>query len=358
MSKTISQKLSDGDMQPPPQKKSQGSARDFTHKKHKKPLKSNITNKVKSRRSEVVTPGDSEDDDGEGDSSAIEEQKSAVDEPDALALSGAQQQAVVPAARRLAGHKSIEADMFNDTDMTEDIQAVAGAENDGAGSDDDDYADVENVSNSEESEDEVDERNILRSAERDLIDEFERTEERRNANTVAFDMNDMTLQEDEALARRLSLQGSDSQNDEFGLVIDMNEDPFYGFPKDDSIYADMWNEAESALWRMPETIRGREGSDPSTTTQKRVRFEETFSRSSSKSDSEDPGEAFPDLFTASDDPMVKQKIALGMEHDTGMHDFPDTDSFYDFEDEDEKLAFEVDEGSDSDDDLSSDDCML
>ena len=247
--------------------------------------------------------------------------------------------------------------MFQPTKLNDAAQAVAGAEHHLDGSDDD-YADVENVSDSEASEYEADERSILKSAEHDLIDEFERTEDRRNTNIMTNDMNDMALHEDEALARRLSLQGTDSQVDGFNFEIDMNEDPFCGLARNDNLYDDMWKEAESAIWRMPDSIRSRETSDPSSTTQKRVRFEATPARSSSMSGSDDANEAFPDLFTAADDPTVKQRIALGLDVDFNVrpNDLNDNESFYDFEDEDERLAFELDEASDSDEDLSSDDC--
>ena len=359
MSKINSRQLLGGETPTPPQNKSRASARGFSQKRQKKPMKSNITNKVKSTHASAITPADSQSDDEEGDSSAIEEQKSTGEEPDAFALSDAQQQVFNGAAVRLTGHELEEHDMFKDVSMTDEEQAVAGAQQSRNGIDDNDYADVEYVSDSDESQDGADERSILRSAERDLIGEFERTEQRRNASTVTFDMNGMALHEDEALARRLSLHGSDSQNDEFGFPINLDIDPFEGLAKDDNKYEDMCYEAESALWRMPETVRSREGSDPAATLQKRVRFEDVFSTGSSRSNSEDANDAFPDLFTALDDPGVMQSIALGMEQDSSLHhaDFGDAESFFDFEDEDEKLAFEVDEESDSDDDRSSYDCM-
>ena len=359
MAKVTTPQFSEGELQTP-RKNHHSSMRGSSNKSHKKPTKSNITNKVKSRQSGSAVIDDGQSDDENGDSSAIEEQQDTTEEPDAFALSGAQQ-SFDEAAKRLAGHEFGDQDMFENMSMTASSQAMAGATRDGYGSDDDDYADVENVSDSEVSGaegDEDDERSILRSVEKDLIDEFERTEQRQNANIMMMDMNDMALDEDEALARRLSLQGTDGQTDEFGFAVNMNEDPFYGFSKNDNVYNDMWNEAESALWRMPQPARARESSDPASTTQKRVRFEEIHSRDSSRSDSEDPNESFPDIFAASDDPVVKQRIAFGLEQDDGFlqNDFADAESFYDFEDEDEKLAFEVDEESDSEDDLSSYDC--
>ena len=138
----------------------------------------------------------------------------------------------------------------------------------------------------------------------------------------------------------------------------MNEDPFLGLMKHGHLYNDLWNEAESAIWRMPETIRQHQGGDANGTTQKRVRFEETQSRDTSIASSEDPNDAFPDLFAASDDPAVKERLALAVDQEI---DFPqnydDAESVYDFEDDDEKFAFEVDENSDSEYDSSSYDCM-
>ena len=178
---------------------------------------------------------------------------------------------------------------------------------------------------------------------------------------MTFDLNEMALHEDEVLARRLNLRGDDSQTTELDLGIDVSEDPFFGLSRDTNEYNEMWNAAESALWRMPETARTRENDEPGTGNQKRVRFHEEMDfRSPSRSDSEDPNEAFPDLFAvAADDPIIKQQIALGMKHDYGIQEdeVNDAESFYDF-DEDEKLAFEIDEESDSAGDLSGNDCML
>ena len=321
-------------------------------------MKSNITNKVKSRHSGNPPASSEDESDGdEGDGGTIDEQPDSAEEPDVFALSSARQHEF-DAARRLAGLEGEDDDMFQDMEINDATQAVAGDEFKIDGSEDNDYVDVDDVSDSDASDGENDELHVLQSAERDLIDEFERTEQRRNANTVTNDMSEMAIHEEEALARRLSLQANDSQVDEFGFEINMNEDPFFGLAKNDNLYADMWNEAESALWRMPETVRTREQSDPSSTTQKRVRFFEPDSRESSSSGTEDPNESYPDLFAASDDPLVKQRIALNLEQDIAVNgkDFADADSFYDFADEDEKLAFQLDEQSDSEDDMSSYDC--
>ena len=355
MSKSTSQKLSHGDMQKKPQSIAQNSSR----KTPKKPMKSNITSKMRTGRTEVVTPGDVEGEDDEGDSSATEEHDDTAEDPDVSALPGAQRQPGGETGKRLAGHDRKQPDMFSDIGVTDDTQTVAGAdEEEYEGSDEDDYEDVEDVTDDEQSADEVEERNILRSAERDLIGEFERNEQRRNATVMTSDMTLMALDEEEALARRLSLQGSDSQTDDFGYPINMDEDPFRGFQKDGDTYRSLWEEAETALWRMPETTRSRESSDPASANQKRVRFQEIEVDSSSGSDSEDPNEIYPDLLDAAEVPNLEHIIALGLAFDAKVdqNGFNDAESFYDFEDEDERLALQVDEESDSDEDLSSSDC--
>ena len=349
MAKPAPQKNSNGDLQMQRQQKS-----------GKKPMKSNITNKVKPRHTAGTPPaGDSQNEDDEGDSSAVEEHRNAADEPDVFALSGAPRLRVDEAAQHLAGHKSRDEDMFHAVVWDDTPQAFAGAECDPNESDED-YADVENVSDSDESETDQDDRGILRSAEQDLIDEFERTEQRRNASSMANDLNDLDLQEDTAIARHWNSQ---SIGNIFGIdEVNMDEDPFFGLQNDDSLYKDMLDDAEFAIWRMPDSLRDREDSNPSSATQKRVRFEEEQSGRSSLASSdgtEDPGEAFPDLFAAADDPAVKHQLSLSHEQDVAsqQHDLVDTESFYDFEDEDEKLAFQLEEGSDSDDDMSSYHCM-
>jgi hypothetical protein len=353
MSKITSQKLADGDIQ----KKPRSNAQIASRKAPKKPMKSNITSKMKTRRSEIVAPGDTQGEDEEGDSSATEEHDDTPEDPDVSALPGAQRQSVGEPGKRLAGREPIVPDMFKVVSTSDDAQGIPGAdEEDYEGSDEDGYEDLEDVSDGEESVNDVDERSILQSAERDLIDEYERKEDRRNAAVMTNDMNLMALDEEQDLARRLSLQGSDSQTDEFGFPIDMNADPFYGFRVEGATYKDLWVEAETTLF--PSMARSRESSDPASTTQKRVRFEEIQVDSSSGSDSEDPNDAYPDLLDASEVPNLKQRIALGLELNAGLdrNGFNDAESFYDFEDEDERRAFEIDEESDSDEDLSSYEC--
>lgn len=345
-------------MQNHQQKKLQGNGHGVPRKGSKTSTKSNDPKETTARHAGTVLSNiDGQDENDEGNSSATEGRNDSSQEQDVSALSGARD--IGNATQLLTGLQSVDDDMFQETDGSQNLQAVAGAELELAESDyDNDYADVEDVSDSDESESDANENSILRSAENDLINEFERNEGRLNTNLMLNDMNDMALN-DEALAIELSLQSADSQTAGRNFEIDMNDDPFFGLAQQEHLYQDMLREAESKVWRMPDTVRTREASDPSSTTQKRVRFEETEFKSPSLSGSDDANEAFPDLFADADDPLVKQQIALGAEADLGMlqHDFADADSFYDFEDEDEKLAFEVDEESDSDDDRSSYDCM-
>jgi hypothetical protein len=140
----------------------------------------------------------------------------------------------------------------------------------------------------------------------------------------------------------------------------MNEDPFYGFPTQGDEYQQMWGAAESSIWRMPETVRNSEAGDLTSTTQKRVRFEETHYSSPSGSEDEDPNDAFPDLFTPADDPSVSQSLSHDIYHGFVFpeRDYGDNESFYDFEDEDEKLAFEIDEQSDSSENSADYNCTF
>lgn len=328
-------------------------------KSSKKPMKSNITNKMKSRQA-MSQPQEMDDDDGvggEGESSAEDEHGDSAEEPDVSALSGALRSRHTS---RLAGITSDTRDTVHNKGSDEEMQALSGAERLEC-ENDDDYADVEDVSDSEGSDDGEDEHTVLRSAEQDLINEFERTEERRNADNMVVNLNGMGIDDDgdDVIARHLSMPAPIDHLLDFGLDVNMNEDPFYGLANHDNLYRDMWNEAESEIWRMPESIRHRPNID-SNGNQKRVRFEETRSRQSSTTseEEEDPSDAFPDLFAASDNPAVKHRLALAVDQDIDIlrNDIDDNESFYDFEDEDERLAFELDEDSDSDGESSDYDC--
>lgn len=306
---------------------------------------------------DVELEGEEEDSSADDDTSDEEE-----GEPNGLALSGAQNWNSTEKGERLAGLNA--GDMF----MNDAFQAVAGAEMDDQESDDDDYAGVEDVSDDEEFVEEPNSKNALRAAEQDLIDEFERTEERRDATNMTADMDTMLLQEinDSPQTRRSSLSSTASLPDAFDLNINMDDDPFLGLASHDSLYQDMFNEAENliaaqdalASWRQPE----RDDSEEYVGTKKRVRFmepqetQETRSRSSSlSSEEEDPSVAFPDLFDPQDDALLRSRFGIDVDLDASFqHDYSDTGSYYDFEGEEERLALEIDdEESDTDDDLST-----
>jgi len=290
---------------------------------------------------------DESDDD---DSSASDEQDDSTKEADVFALSG---------EHSLAGH------CMNDTYRNDMFQATAGAEEEEEVSPDGDYADVENISDDEDSVGDLHDGRLMRSAEQDLIQEFERTEHKHNANTMTEGMNEMLIQDD-ALARRLS-PNSASDSPAFGdeplrgvFGIDMNDDPFLGLSQNDGLYREMYDDAEEALglWRLPDSDRNQQKSQDTSSNKKRVRFEDierTVSRSSSLS-SEDANDAFPDLFAGQDDPAVRQRFALDMDPDAAFHyDFDDAASFYDFDGEEERLALELDEEESDDDDDDVDD---
>lgn len=342
----------------------QSQAKTASKKGGKKPLKSNITNKIKSTRSmNSASAGVAESEDDESDSAAIDEHMDADEDGDAFALSNGRQQAVGGAERHSAGPQNKDEDMIMSDEMT-------GAQQSTDEDDDDQYADVEDVDDSEISDDDddgdLDESRVLRSAEDDLIGEFERSEQRREANGVANAMDGMALHDDEAhdiaLAQELSLQEA-NPHVEFDFEVNMNDDPFVGLTGDDSIYKAMWDEAEMAMWRRP-GLSSPKQRPVANGTQKRVRFEEVrdkFSRESSPASSEDANDAFPDLFASQDDPMVQRHLALDVEDDQGLlpYDWGDLESCYDFDGDEENLAFQLDEEDDSDeseDDSDVSDC--
>lgn len=314
---------------------------------HRKSAMKTKSSAMSGQSAAIQAAGDNEEDDDSDDSSIMDEddEGDALDEADAMALSNAH-----TGEQRLAGLKA-------DNVFFDDIQqAVAGAAMDSANaSDDDDYAGVEEISDDEGS---VKDSQVMRAAEADLIDEFERTEERRNANVMTAEMDTMFLQDDDALARRLSLASNGSQpneSDPFNFDVDMNADPFSGFGFGDSQYQELYNDAESALsdWR-----NDRHNSEDSLERKKKVRFQEpheVLSRSSSMSSSEDQGEAFPDLFAAHDDPSLRAHFGLDVDLDAGFQN-DDAGSCYDFDGEEERLALAIDEESDTDDESSSVEC--
>lgn len=343
MAKLASQSVPGGDAPNGKQRRTQSNNR---------PSKGGNAKKTSKQVSREQDDAASEAETSEGDSSATaEHEDESQEEPDDVALSDAQNLDALNAEQRLAGLHSGDI-MFDD-----EPQAVAGATatmTDSIG-DDDDYGDVEEISDDEESLADESDRKFRRAAEMDLIDEFERGEEQRDSNFVTSGMNGMFLQDDDALARELSVNGGGEAQDEAGPNIDLDEDPFLGLPAGDSLYQEMWDDAEDALalWRTTDETKTRDNSVESGLIKKRVRFMDTRSRSSSMSSSEDPNEVFPDLFAAQDDPMVRQRFALDVDPDaTFQYDQGDAGSYYDFDGEEELLALEIDVDSDSEVDVS------
>ncbi|KAK1820682.1 hypothetical protein LTR12_004846 [Friedmanniomyces endolithicus] len=291
-----------------------------------------------SRESSIVSDADSDEEAEEADSSADEASDEEESEPDESALSD------VRAQLRLAGFAS--RDMFED----DTAQAVTGATM--SDDDDGDYAGVEDLSDDEEDIGESNDLSVLRAAEQDLRDEFERTEQRRNADSMTDGMDTMFLQRDEAFARRLGLQVGQSQPDGLGFSVNLDDDPFVGLQFDDSLYQEMYDDAEKALGmgignEDQCNLQSREGSAA-------LRFQEphkTPSRQSSMSNSDDPNDLYPDLFDAQDDPALRQRFGLDVDLDANFRmDYSDAGSCYDFDGDEERMALAIDdEESDSDD---------
>lgn len=343
-------KISNGDVL-----KRQSHAKAASKKGSKKPFKSNFTSQYKSSHAADSGAAANESDEEESDSSATEEHKNPDEDGDVFALPNGRQQPLVAAMRRSAGPRSKDEDMI----MSDDVPATAGAVQD-TDDDDDQYADVEDIEESEASDDDgdINECDVRRAAESDLIGEFERSEQRREASGVTNAIQDMALEDDEAndiaLAQELSIQDANPHVD-FDFEVNMNDDPFVGLPGDDTIYKAMWDEAEMAMWRRPGSTSPKQRTATNGGTQKRVRFEEVndaASRASSPASSEeDAGEAFPDLFASQDDPMIQRQLALDVEDDNGLlsNDWGDLESCYDFDGDEEDVAWKVDEEEDSED---------
>ena len=299
--------------------------------------KKTTTNKVSPSSSVGTDSADAvEGEDDEADSSAIEDQPSSdEEEADASALSGARQNGVA-ARQRPAGLKTNNNEDTTMNDGDDDDQTMAGAEEDATdGDDEDDYADIEDISDSEASDDEAfDESVVLKSAENDLIGEFERAEHRRDA----VGMLDGLALEDEArdiaFAQHLSLQDREPQQDfDFGLNMDI--DPFANQERPELFFNDMWDENEFKVAHNSEPGSPQERSGNAT--QKRVRFEEVQedneSRASTPSDDDEIENTFPDLFASQDDPAIRHHLALDLNDDHTLmpYDFGDQESCYDFD---------------------------
>ncbi|KAK4493704.1 hypothetical protein PRZ48_014889 [Zasmidium cellare] len=292
--------------------------------------KTNVNTIAHGARTGDAVSDDSDDGDDEGDNSSDDDDEN--DEPHGFALSGPARIGN-GAASRLAGLSPADADMFDD-------QAIAGAQQ----IDEEDYDGIDAISDEDESAADEREKNILRSAEKDLIAEFERNERPRTATAVTNEISDLSLADDLALERRTSVQSEDSSIFE-DLDLDFNQDPFQGLSTGDRLYRDMMNDAEGfmnedmSLWRTED--QSRENSAPSSVTQKRVRFDDrASSRTSSMSSEEDSGNHFPDLFDGNDDPLLRHAMFMA---DGVVEPIYDNESVYDFEDEFERQAYEIDE---------------
>ncbi|KAK3116310.1 hypothetical protein LTR53_003500 [Teratosphaeriaceae sp. CCFEE 6253] len=295
--------------------------------------------------------GETDEDAEEGDSSDGEGSDEAASQPDAFALPGAES-LQEKGSQRLAGLEA--GDMF----MDEDMQAVAGAQ--ASDDENDGYAGVDDVS---DDEDDVDDRSVMRAVEQDLRNEFEQAEQRRNADSLSTGMNTMLLQTSDALAQSLGLAVGGATSESWpnnGFNVNLDDDPFVGLQFDDSLYQEMYADAERALGISadPAEERARQTSEDSAATKKRVRFlepQETLSRSSSTASSVDPDDMYPDLFDAQDDPALRQQFGLDVDLDASFRaDFSDAGSCYDFDGDEERMALAIDdESSDSDEDASS-----
>lgn len=243
-------------------------------------------------------------------------------------------------------------------EFAETVHAIAGAHD----LDADDYASVDALSDDDGDDqgDDDGEDDILRQAEQDLITEFELTEEAR-----ARDVLHLTDPKD----RRLGLNDASSDLCAVPSAVNMNEDPWKGASFMDDAWGSLWGDAEMSIWRKPPTDGQRPQTSPSTTRQKRVRFHESAvntARSSSSSsessgDEDDDVDRYPDIFMDSADPQIQQLLAGDPDAEwNGIAgaDGSDRESAYDFEDDADRFAFEMDEDSESSDGGRRSECRL
>lgn len=321
------------------------------------------------RPSSSTSNEDDQDGGTEADSSANEGQASAQDDADAEALSGVARLTVEP-NKSLAGEPSSDAlqdeDMMflDDAEMMDIMQTEEGEEDLDAKDFeiDDDYTGLDAISDDERSGEEI-EKDMLKAAESDLREEYLEQE----ANSELQNESDWFTEElNEAGYRSRNLSIGSEEDDPFGLSVplDLNDDPFQGAQLFDSQWQGLMNDAELNLWRMPNTDRAREDSFQSNDRPKRVRFAEgeplsrSPSHSSSGSSDDEADSQYPDIFMDQDDPKIQQLLAQDR-GDPDMNGYgSDTGSVYDFEDDADRFAFEMDEESDSSDYDSESDCMF
>jgi len=337
-----------------------------------KPGHSNAENNATETRPALpsgLASSEDEKDGAEADGDDSESNASAEDDADAEALSGVAKLTVEPNGH-LAGNTSSDAlqddDMMflEDVDMMdmEDFEASAGAEDSDVKSleDDDDYTGLDAISDDEDRSGEEIEKDMLKAAEADLRQEYLETETER---TMQEEQDWYTEELNKAGYRSRNLSIASEDDDPFGLSAPLNldEDPFQGAQLFDSEWQGLMDDAEMNLWRMPNPDRAREDSFQSTDRPKRVRFAEgaplsrSSSRSSSGSSDDEADDAYPDIFMDQDDPKIQRLLA----QDRGDGDMTaydsDAGSVYDFEDDADRFAFEMDEESDSSEDNSDSD---
>lgn len=323
-------------------------------------MKNDNTTSQQSRPSGLTSNDDEQDGSAGTDGSANEGRASAEDEADVVALSGVAKLTMEP-TEHLAGESPSDAlqddDMMflDDVDMMDSTPGSEGAD-DLSAKDfeiDDDYTGLEAISDDERSGEEI-EKDMLKAAETDLRQEY-LEQEASMARQQESDWFAEELNEAGYRSRNFSI-GSD-EDDPFGLSapLNLNEDPFQGAQLFDSQWQGLMDDAELNLWRMPHSDRPREDSFNSTDRPKRVRFAEgaPLSRSSSRSssgssdDEDDNNNQYPDIFMDQDDPKIQQLLAQDR-GDADMNDYgSDAGSVYDFEDDADRFAFEMDEESDS-----------
>lgn len=301
---------------------------------------------------------DESDNEEEGEAETPEDHEDASssdddDEADVFALSGANRKGNI-ATSRLAGP----------TCMIE-TDAVAGAEEDTDSDDEEGY----DVLDDDDDEDDDEDDGIEKVLEKDLIQDFldeeaEAGAKRAQATTssrpqtatsVSNEMTGLSIVEDAALARRLSLQSEDSN----GGDLDWSEDPFQGLQTNDSLYQELIEDAEDdfsydlASWRVTDETVNEDNLfelQPAGN-EKRVRFAETVSsRSSSLSSEDDPRDAYPDLFDGTSTPQSRSQYMMDI--DPIDDDNDDNESIFDFDYvdpyENEPVNMYNDEESDSD----------
>lgn len=332
---------------------------------------SDTTNNQTGKQSALPSGLASSEDEKDGmgsDSDASEGNASAEDDADAEALSGVAKLTMKP-NQHLAGNQSSDAlqdgDMMflEDVDMMDmmDMSTSGGAEDSDGKSieDDDDYTGLDAISDDDDRSGEEIEKDMLKAAEADLRQEYLETETERTIQEES-DWYAEELNRAGYRSRNLSIASEDDDPFGFSAPLNLDEDPFQGAQLFDSEWQGLMDDAEMNLWRMPNPDRAREDSFQSTDRPKRVRFAEgeplsrSSSRSSSGSSDDEADDAYPDIFMDQDDPKIQRLLA----QDRGDGDMAgydsDAGSVYDFEDDADRFAFEMDEESDSTEDDSED----